>query len=214
MIKQKTGLTMENDYDIKLIEARLRGRQSVRTTFRLPVELIEVLGLLAGQFGVKRKSLFDHLVEDGALLHQVAESATAVLKEDGQPRRPKTFVLSKRSLQVLQQVAKARRIPRDVLVEVSIRRFLPLLLVEKENHRKRLAIYEDLENLHTRGRELLERSEALLGKSDPVSEMIAEMVRIGEDKLEAARQVLARGSALQDVPLERLATASDHGERP
>lgn len=214
MLKQETQISQENENDIRMIEARLRGRQSVRTTFRLPVELIEVLSLLAGQFGVKRKSLFDHLVEDGALLHRAADSVAAVEKEDGRQRRPKTFVLSKRSLQVLQQVAKARRIPRDVLVEVSIRRFLPLLFAERENHRKRLAIHEELENLQAQGRGLLARSHALLGDNDPVTEMIAEMVRTGEDKLQAARQVLARGSALLDLPLEQLAEVRDGGGRP
>lgn len=213
MIKQGTQISQENESDIKLIEARLRGRQSVRTTFRLPVELIEVLSLLAGQFGVKRKSLFDQLVEDGALLHRVADSVTVIEKEDGRQRRPKSFVLSKRTLQVLQQVAKARRIPRDVLVEVAIRRFLPLLLAERDNHRKRLAIHGELEKLQAQGRELLARSEVLLGENDPVTEVIAEMVRTGEDKLQAVRQVLARGSALLELPLERLAEVGDRGGR-
>ncbi len=193
------------DVGINVIERRLRERQSVRTTFRLPVDLIEVLGLLAGQFGVKQKSLFDQLVEDGELLDEVADHAASLRLPEAVQRRAKTYVLSKRSLQALQQAAKARRIPRDTLVEVSIRRLLPLLLAERERHRKRMAFQVELEDLQRRGRELLAESEKRLGAADPVTEMLAEMVRVGEEKLLVFGQMVARGSALEELELERLA---------
>ena len=41
--------------------ADLRGRQSVRTTFKLPARSIDALSLLAGQLGIKQKSIVDHL---------------------------------------------------------------------------------------------------------------------------------------------------------
>lgn len=113
--------------EVDLLENRLRGDQSVRVTFRLPRELIDVLGLLAEQFGVKRKSLFDQLVEDGVMLDEVADSIASMNGEDGVQRRPITFVVSKRFLQTLQQVANSRRISRHILIEALIRRLLPLL---------------------------------------------------------------------------------------
>jgi len=43
--------------------ADLRGRQSVRTTFKLSERSIDALSILAGQLGIKQKSLFDHLID-------------------------------------------------------------------------------------------------------------------------------------------------------
>jgi len=41
----------------------LRGRQSVRATFRLPTEMVSLLSIAASHLGLKQKSLFDQLVE-------------------------------------------------------------------------------------------------------------------------------------------------------
>lgn len=111
---------------VDTLESRLRGDQSVRVTFRLPSELVEILGHLAGQFGVKRKSLFDQLVEDDAMLNEVADSIASIYREDRVQRRPTTFVVSKRFLQTLQQVADSRRISRHTLLEALMFRLLPL----------------------------------------------------------------------------------------
>lgn len=120
---------------VDLLETRLRGDQSVRVTFRLSRELIEVLGLLTGQFGVKRKSLFDQLAEEGVMLDEVADSIASMNREDGVQRRPTTFVVSKRFLQILQQVADSRRISRHILIEALIHRWLPLLFAAARNRK-------------------------------------------------------------------------------
>lgn len=105
-------------------------------TFHLPQEVIEALGLLAGQFGVKRKAFLDQAVEDGGMLDEVAEAIASMNREDGGRRRPTTFVVSKRFLQVVQQIAKARCIQRDILVEGLIRRSLPLLFAAAKRNRE------------------------------------------------------------------------------
>ena len=51
----------------------LRMKQSVRTTFRLPKEIINLLGLIASQLGIKQKSLLDQLIEDASLLHELGK---------------------------------------------------------------------------------------------------------------------------------------------
>jgi hypothetical protein len=112
--------------EVDLLESRLRGDLSVRVTFRLSRELIDVLGFIAGQFGVKRKSLFDQLVEDGVMLDEVADSIASMNGEDGVQRRSITFVVSSRFLQTLQQAANSRRISRHILTEALIHRWLPL----------------------------------------------------------------------------------------
>jgi len=38
----------------------LRGRQSVRATFRLSEDCIDAISILSAQLGIKQKSVFDH----------------------------------------------------------------------------------------------------------------------------------------------------------
>ena len=42
----------------------LRGRQSVRATFRLSEACIDAISILSAQLGIKQKSIFDHLMEN------------------------------------------------------------------------------------------------------------------------------------------------------
>jgi hypothetical protein len=194
---------------IKISEERLRGRQSVRTTFRLSEDLIALIGIAAGQFGLKQKSLFDQLIEDTAVLDKVAESAVGYSPDNSQ-RRPKTFVLSKRSLHSLEMVAAERRISRDALVEVSIRRLLPVVLAEWEKHKKRQTILVEMENFLGHGQDLLAKAEKLLGREDPVYEMIDRMVRLGKEKLTNLADIVARGKLMEKVRVERF--AGDRGD--
>ena len=205
---QHKGLT--DQAGIEISEARLRGRQSVRTTFRLPVYLIELLGIIAGQFCVKQKSLFDQLIEDNKVLDEVAAWVVGYTPENIE-RRPKTYVISKHSLLALERVAAERRISRDILVEISIRRLLPLLLAEREKHSKRVKILGDMEKYLQQGYELLARAENLLGKADPVYAMIGKMVRLGEEKVMDLTDIVAKGKVLEKVRVERFSGEAIHG---
>ncbi len=196
---------------VEISEARLRGRQSVRTTFRLPVHLIEVLGIIACQFGVKQKSLFDQMIEDDAALDEIGEWVSSYTPENIE-RRPKTYVLSKQSLLAFERVATERQISRDILVEFSIRRLLPLLFVERERHSKRVKILGDMELYLRQGQELLAKTGRLLGKDDPVYEMVSRMVRLGEEKVMALTDIVAKGKTLEKALVERFTGGVINGE--
>ena len=186
----------------EISEARLRGRQSVRTTFRLPIHLIELLGIVAGQFGVKQKSLFDQMIEDGATIAEIAERGFSYIPANIE-RRAKTYVLSKQALFALERVAVERRISRDILVEISIRRLLPLLFTEREKHLKRVKILGEMKEYLQQGQQLLVKSGDLLGKDDPVYEMVNRMVRLGEEKVNEFTDIVAKGKALEVVGVEK-----------
>jgi hypothetical protein len=181
----------------------LRGHQSVRTTFRLPVDLIELLGIVAAQFGIKQKTLFDQLVEDIDLLYRLAETVAEPWSE-GAERRQKTYVLSKQSLLALERVAAARRIPRDTLVEVSIERLLPLILAEQEKQQNREKLFTQLKELQVDARSLRERAEKELGDGDQVTEILQRMVRSVAETETALSQVVARGRQMARVRIGRL----------
>lgn len=112
----------------------LRGRQSVRTTFKLSQKAINALSILACQMGIKQKSLFDHLVDDVQALKAIAREAEDAASTA--QRVPKTYVISRRTLENLEHISARYNTPRDLLVEFSIERILPLIEQEKESMKK------------------------------------------------------------------------------
>jgi hypothetical protein len=197
---QKWSPTDQSETGIS--EASLRGRQSVRTTFRLPVYLIELLGIVAEQFGLKQKSLFDQLIEDNEVLYEIAENFSSYAP-DNIERRTKTYVLSKQSLRTLERVSVERQIPRDMLMEVSIRRLLPVLLAEREKHYKRTKILDDMQQYLLQGKKLLDQAENLLGSADPLCDTLGRMVRLGEESVMNLADTVAKGKIMETVRVER-----------
>jgi len=143
----------------------LMGRQSVRATFKLSPKAIEILSIAAVQLGIKQKSLFDHLMEDGKTLGLIARKVETQ-QFDALERIQKTFVISRRSLKSLEDTAKQFNTCRDALVEFSIQRLVPILQREREKHEKRKMILGDLNHFFDQGILLLEKCQANLGKND------------------------------------------------
>ena len=147
--------------------ADLRGRQSVRATFKLSARAIDVLSIVAAQLGIKQKSLFDHLIEDVESLNVIANEIEDEMF-DALDRVQKTFVISRRTLSCLEQTSRQFNAPRDALVEYSIQRLLPVIAKERERHRKRKEILNDINTHLEQGLKILQKAQSLLGEDDPV----------------------------------------------
>lgn len=184
-------------YRIGLSADSLKGKQSVRATFKLPAEVIELLSIAASQLGLKQKSLFDQLMEDRDILAQVARQA-AMRRSTVAERRQKTYVLSRNSLVALDAVARGQKIPRDILVEVSIQRLQPVINAEKEKQKKRKAILAQLEDYFEEGLELLGNTEKDLSNRDPVYEQMEILIRQCQQNLLAIRQIVDQGRCLEE----------------
>ncbi|MCP4371521.1 MAG: hypothetical protein GY797_25880 [Deltaproteobacteria bacterium] len=164
---------MEKDNEIKAIllpepsSSDLRGKQSVRATFKLTEKSIHAINVVSVHLGIKQKSLFDHLIEDKKCLKLIAGGIEdeVFLKLN---RIQKTYVLSRRTLLSLDQTAKNFNAPRDALVEYSIQRLIPVIAEEREKHRKRKLILNEMTKHLEHGEKILQKSEKLLGKDDPV----------------------------------------------
>ena len=147
--------------------AELRGRQSVRATFRLSERAIGALSIVSVHLGIKQKSLFDHLIEDSDTLRLIAREIES--NEFGRLIRiQKTYVLSRKTLSSLDRVARSHNAPRDALVEYSIQRLLPIILKEREKHLMRKEILGDLTDFLKEGEKILRKSKDSLGTDDPV----------------------------------------------
>ncbi len=183
----------------------LKGRQSVRTTFRLPEQTIKLLGLAAAQLGLKQKSLFDQLVEDRKILDLIAEQAGRMARaREGKngKRRQKTFVLSRRSLEALDAVARQRQVPRDLLVEISISRLLPVITDEQEKHRKRIALHRELAELASRLSALERKAAKTLGRDDQAASLVREAARQCRTSNEKLAAIIRNGEDLEEFTLK------------
>jgi hypothetical protein len=145
----------------------LRGRQSVRATFKLSAKAIETMSIVAVHLGIKQKSLFDHLIEDAQSLKLIAQEIESE-RFSAISRIQKTFVISRKTLSSLDETSKRFNAPRDALVEYSIQRLLPVLAREREKHRRRKDILRDMNENMEHGLKILQKSRTLLGEEDPV----------------------------------------------
>ena len=145
----------------------LKGKQSVRATFRLTGGCIDAISIVAAQLGIKQKSLFDHLAEDIQSLESIArEIKNTQLKEKN--RIQKTFVISRRSLSAIDEISKLFNTPRDALVEYSIQRLLPIINKERKKHEKRKELITKIKKHFKEGERILNGIKKQLGDDDPV----------------------------------------------
>lgn len=175
----------------------LRMKQSVRTTFKLPEEAINLLSIIAGQLGIKQKTLLDQLTEDSGLLIKLAKEVDQK-NRGNETRQAKTFVISRNSLQSINDVAKKQNIPRDILVEVSINQLLPIIEKELERHIKRKQILEDMKKFSKHEEVLRDQAREVLGEDDDLFKMIDSHVQRTKDNITTASMLIKKGMPMEE----------------
>ncbi len=198
MGETKKNIVSNQDMSDLLTSAGLKKKQSVRATFRLPAEIINLLSVVASQLGLKQKSLLDQLVEDKELLERLAEKKMAAADVEKKEVRPKTFVVSRNSLHILDNMARESNIPRDLLVEISIRRLIPILSSEHEKQTKRKRIHEEADAFFNQGEKLLQRASRLLGKDDDYYKLLKHAIEIGRENSQELQSIVGKGKAMDD----------------
>jgi predicted DNA-binding protein YlxM (UPF0122 family) len=155
----------------KALSSDLRGRQSVRATFKLTEQAINTLSIVATHLGIKQKSLFDHLIEDTKSLNLIAGKIET--ERFGRLSRvQKTYVLSRKTMACLCETSRKFDTPRDALVEYSIQRLLPIITEERQRHGKRKDVLDELTDHLAKGEEILKKAKAILGEDDPVTDRL------------------------------------------
>lgn len=177
--------------------ADLRGRQSVRATFRLTEKAIEAISIVSVHLGIKQKSLFDHLIEDTQTLGAIAKEAGSI-EFKRRERVQKTFVLSRKTLSLLESIAHDFNTPRDALVEYSILRLLPVIRQEQEKHKKRKAMLEAVEKHLDQSLKLVETAGKILGEDDPVFIKLAAAVGVWENSYHEIASFIERCKIIED----------------
>jgi len=176
--------------------ADLRGRQSVRATFKLSSACIDALSVVARHLGIKQKSLFDHLVEDIQSLRSIAKEAGNV-RPPREHRIQKTFVISRRSLCSLEEVSKSFNTPRDALVEYSVQRLLPVIENERLRQEKRKEMLSEVRKHFQEGAQLLKTWREELGDEDPLADRLAAVMHGYRDALRNMDDIVERGRLIE-----------------
>ena len=165
---------MKNDQKVFFEKtARLADKQSVRTTFKLSNECVDVLNQILEKNNLKPKELFEHIFL-GEFFGEIIDSISkkGMDKNLSVQRIRKTFVLSKGALRTFNKRSKKLEISRDLLVERLIlitKAFLDKIAEnEKKEDEKSLSIMSDfmekvyetedkLRSLHREDNPILER---------------------------------------------------------
>ncbi|MFW2365555.1 MAG: hypothetical protein ACN4GW_04015 [Desulforhopalus sp.] len=163
MTKQK----IRKDKSLQVDADELKRRQSVRTTFKLPEKTINLLKVSAKHLGIKQKTLLDQLIEDEKILNLLAEEAHSHNRKD-EDCRPKTFVISKKALDLIDTVSNSYAVPRAFLVELSIERLSSYIEALSETHEIRRTLLKEIDKYQKFLEELLNKTKAKLEQEDPL----------------------------------------------
>ena len=176
----------------------LKGKQSVRATFTLPTHTIHMLSTVANQLGVKQKSIFDHLVENKHLLGKIAgEARNYHPKQD--KRKQKTFVLSKNSLKALDAFARKYELPRNILVEISIKQLHPVIEEEKQKHENRKVLLKEMDEVRLLTMQLIERARHLVGEDDTTCQNLKQIQDLFEKQAEVLKKTIEKGKRMEKI---------------
>jgi len=181
----------------------LRGRQSVRATFKLSTGCIEAISIVAAHLGIKQKSLFDHLAEDMQSLRSIAREIQDA-EPDKQGRIQKTYVISRRSLLSLEDVSKNFNTPRDALVEFSVQRLLPIIAKERKKHDKRKKMLEEIGNHLEVGNLLLTKLKESLDTEDPIFQKFESVMAIYESAFNHMAAFVEKGKIIEEFQPDHL----------
>jgi len=197
MVDDEKTFWQDDDILPRTSSADLRGRQSVRATFKLSERAIEAMSIVAVHLGIKQKSLFDHLIEDVQSLKLIAREIESE-RFSALNRIQKTFVISRKTLSSLDETSKRFNAPRDALVEYSIQRLMPVINRERERHRTRKEVLSDINAHLETGLNILKKATALLGEEDPVTVKLASALRALVNAQDHVKAFVERGEIIED----------------
>ena len=181
----------------KMTTLALKGKQSVRVSFKLSEACILAINIVATQLGIKHRSLFDYLVKNSGSLETTA-GEIGNRDRDQKNGIQKTYIISRETLSAIDAASSRLNVSRDALIEFSIRRLAPLIEKEKACHRKRKDLLEMVQNYYRDGAELLNRIKASVSAEDPLYKAFQNTTTTCEQTISQIRSIVVKGKTLED----------------
>ncbi len=161
-----TKKMFEQDISLQIDADELKGRQSVRTTFKLQEKTINLLKISAKHLGIQQKTLLDQLIEDETILNILAKEAQTHCRNDDDCR-PKTFVLSRKALDLIDVMLDRYDIARDILIDLSISRLASYIESLSEKHDQKRSLLKEIDKYQQLLEELSSKAQATFNQEDP-----------------------------------------------
>jgi len=174
----------------------LKGKQSVRTSFKLSEGCIQAINIVATLLGIKHRSLFDYLVEDTESLETLAKDIVKIepSKNNGSQ---KSFIVSRDTLKAIDSLCEKLKISRDTLIELSVRRLLPIIEKEMECHRKRKELFELVNKQYQESRKVLDSIKTSVGTEDPAYKAYQTSVAACKQVKKQFNEILSKGKVIE-----------------
>ena len=185
MTKRET----EKDIILQVDADELKKRQSVRTTFKLPEKTINLLKISAKHLGIKQKTLLDQLIEDETILDILAQEAQTHCRNDDDCR-PKTFVLSRKALDLIDVMLDRYDIARDILVELSVTRLTSYIELLSEKHDQRRSLLKEMDKCQELLEELSSKAKATFKEEDPFQMKLAKLTQTTQKSVGEIRKMV------------------------
>jgi hypothetical protein len=181
----------------------LLGKKSVRATFKLHPTAIELLSIIASQLGLKQKSLFDYLMEDQEALHAMAASMSPDKALTAQ-RIQKTFVVSQRSLDALEDATKDADASREDLIERSIQRLLPVLEKEQRRQRLRSEALVMIDKHFKQGKTLADNVKEMVGEEDTLYQSLTAAMLVYAKSYDEMKNLVDKGKRMSQFSIDAI----------
>jgi hypothetical protein len=185
MTKEK----IEQNLSLEIDADELTGRQSVRTTFKLPEKTINLLKISAKHLGIQQKTLLDQLIEDETILNILAKEAQTHCRNDDDCRA-KTFVLSKKALDLINVMLDRYDIARDVLVDLSITRLASYIESLSEKHDQRRLLLKEIDKYQQLLEELSRKAKATFKQEDAFRMKLERLTQTTKKNVEEIRKIV------------------------
>lgn len=185
MTKKKT----EQDISLEIDADELKGRQSVRTTFKLPEKTINLLKISAKHLGIKQKTLLDQLIEDETILNVLAKEAQNHRRNDDDCR-PKTFVLSRKALDLIDVMLDRYDIARDILVDLSITRLASYIESLSEKHDQRRSLLKEIDKYQQLLENISSEAKATFSQEDPFRMKLETLTQTTQKSIGEIRKIV------------------------
>jgi len=155
------------------------------------------VSIVATHLGIKQKSLFDHLIEDARSLDLIASKVrTETFVQLN--RIQKTYVLSRKTMTCLGEASRKFNAPRDALVEYSIQRLLPIIIEEREKHKKRKEVLDEITEYLRLGEKIFKKSNMLLDEEDPVLDKFETAIAACRNAHRDIRAFVEKGKIIEE----------------
>lgn len=185
----RNGTRKQKELELQIDPDELKAKQSVRTTFKVTDKTINLLKVAAKHLSIKQKTLLDQLLEDEKALNLLADDAITYARNE-KKCRPKTFVLSQKSLDKIEEVSSSHEIPRDFLIELSVARLAAYIDSLAATHEKRNVLLEELDQYKTQVADLAKKAEKLLQKDDLFKVKLKKLLERTQRQVEEIRKTV------------------------